>query len=304
VRYAGIRLSSGLVTLLGMSLIIFLVMRLLGDPLALYLPVTATNAQRAIARHALGLDQPLVFQYFEFIGNAVRGNLGTSIVSGLAVTSLIGGALVEDVKLVLFAFAIALPAGVSLGVLAASSARRGWQRVANGIALIGQSIPSFWLGIMLILVFGAVLRILPAGGDTGFESLVLPGVTLAIFPMAGWIRLTMAAMRQILQSDYVLFERVSGIPERRIIWKYALKNAAIPILSFTGLVLGPTIGGAVVVETVFSWPGIARMAVEAITTRDYALMQGIALVLTAIVVVVNVLVDLGYLLVDPRLRRA
>src|SRR5579872_6570884 len=200
MRYGFGQIGSGLVTLLGMSVVIFLVMRLLGDPLALYLPITATTEQREIARHAFGLDRALPVQYADFISKAVVGDLGTSLVSALPVRDLIGNALFNDILLVAAAFAVALPVGVLLGVLAAS--RHGvWASIATGIALVGQSVPSFWVGIVLILIFSTALRVLPAGGVSTPLSIVLPALTLAIYPLAGWVRLTRAAMTEILQSE-------------------------------------------------------------------------------------------------------
>jgi len=302
-RFVLTRIAWALVTLLGMSLVVFLVLRSSGDPVDLYLPITASAEQREALRSELGLDRPLLVQYLTFVGNAATGDLGTSINYHLPVRSLISDGLWASVRLTLVAVGLAFVAGVALGVGAAVR-QGGWlDGVAKGLALIGMSVPSFWVGIVLILAFSTWVTWFPAGGDEGLISLVLPAVALALFPMAGWVKITRAAMLDVLASDYVLLERLSGFRAARITWKYALKNALIPAVSFLGLVLGPTVGGAVVVETVFSWPGIGRIAVNAITQRDYPTIQGIVLVITAIVVGINLVVDIVFGFIDPRLSR-
>ena len=304
LRYLCGRLAVGLLTLIGMSLVVFLVLRSSGNPVSLYLPITASVEQRQELTHELGLDRSLPGQYYEFASKAATGDLGTSISYHLPVWRLISEGLWSSIELTLAAVALAMICGVALGIASAVRARSWVDRLSRGISLAGMSIPSFWLGIVLILVFSTWVHWFPAGGSGGLRSLVLPAVALALFPMAGWIKITRSAMADVLASDYVMLERLSGLSERRITWKYALRNVMVPAVSFLGLVLGPTVGGAVVVETVFSWPGIGRTAVTAITNRDYPVVQGITLVITAIVVVVNIVIDLAYGFIDPRLTRA
>lgn len=303
-RFLLARLAWAVVTLLGMSLIVFVVMRSSGDPVDLYLPITAGVEQREALRTGLGLDRPLPQQYLGFVADAVRGDLGTSITYHLPVWDLISGGLWQSVRLTLVAVTVAFVGGVALGVTAAMNPGSWPDRLARGVALFGMSVPSFWFGIVLILVFSTWVTWLPAGGNEGIRSIVLPALTLALFPLAGWVKVTRSAMLEVLASDFVLLERLSGFRSRRIVWKYAFKNALIPAVSFLGLVLGPTVGGAVVVESVFAWPGIGRTAVNAITHRDYPVIQGIVLVVTTIVIVVNCLVDITYGIIDPRLSRA
>jgi peptide/nickel transport system permease protein len=303
VRFVLVRLGLALVTLVGMSVLVFTVLRSSGDPVSLYLPMTASAEQRTELRHELGLDKWLPGQYADFAAKSAKLDFGKSIAYHLPVWRLISDGLWASIRLTLAAIAFAFVVGVALGV--ASAVRRGgwFDRIGRTVALLGMSVPSFWLGIVLILVFSTKVHWFPAGGDHGLRSIVLPAITLSLFPMAGWVKITRSAMAEVLQSDYVVLERLSGFRPRRITWKYALKNVMVPAVSFLGLVLGPTVGGAVVVETIFSWPGIGRLAVNAITQRDYPVVQGITLVITAIVVLVSVLVDIAYGVIDPRLSR-
>ncbi|HEY3485450.1 MAG TPA: ABC transporter permease [Ilumatobacteraceae bacterium] len=302
-RYVLVRLGFGVLTLIGISLVVFLVMRSSGDPVDLSLPVSASAEQRAAVRHDLGLDDPLVLQYLDFATSAAHGDLGNSIGYHLPVWDLISDGLWASVKLAFASVALAMVTGVALGV--ASAARPGGvaDRLARLVSLLGMSMPTFWLGIVLILIFNTWVTWFPAAGDEGWKSLVLPAVTLALFPMAGWTKITRSAMTEVLNSDFIRLERLAGFRDRRITWKYALKNVLVPAMSFLGLVLGPTVGGAVVVETIFAWPGIGRLAVNAITQRDYPIIQGITLVITVIVVLVNIVVDIAYGIIDPRLSR-
>ncbi|MGD9999450.1 MAG: ABC transporter permease [Ilumatobacteraceae bacterium] len=301
LRYIVVRLGLGLVTVVGMSVLIFLIMRTSGDPVDLYLPQTASVEQRQELRADLGLDRTLPEQYVRFAADAAVGDLGRSISYHLPVWELISEGLWASIRLTLVSVGIAAVVGVPIGALTAS--RRGslLDRLGRGVALIGMSVPSFFLGIVLILVFAVRIRWFPPGGDDGWKSIVLPAVTLAAFPTAGFIKITRSAMLEVLNSDFVMLERLSGFSPHRITWKYALKNVLVPALSFLGLVLGPTVGGAVVVEGVFAWPGIGRLAVNAITQRDYPVIQGIVLVITGIVVAVNLVVDVLYRVIDPRL---
>lgn len=303
-RYLTLRVGLGLVTLVGMSMIVFLVLRSSGDPVSLYLPITASVEQREALTQELGLDRSLPVQYAEFASSAATGDLGKSISYHLPVWDLIKEGLWASMRLALASVAFAFVVGVGLGVASAMRPRGLVDRLAKGISLLGISIPSFWLGIVLILVFTNWVHWFPPGGDdAGLRSLVLPAFALSVFPLAGWVKITRSAMAEVLSSDYVMLERLSGFSERRITWKYALRNVLVPAVSFLGLVLGPTVGGAFAVETVFSWPGIGRLAYISITNRDYPVVQGITLVVTAIVVIINITIDFAYGFIDPRLAR-
>jgi peptide/nickel transport system permease protein len=296
------RLFQTIATALFVTVIVFVLARLTGDPTVLLLPTEATEADRDFFRRQLGLDQPLPQQYLSFIGNVVAGDLGTSFRHRVPALGLVLSKLPATLELacasMLLAIVLALPAGIVAAV------RRGsWtDTIVRWFATLGQATPTFWLGLMLILIVSVGLNLLPTSGRGSFAQLVLPTVTLGWYSTAAIARLTRSSMIEVLQSDFVKFERLSGLPEWRIVTRHALKNAAIPILTFMALQFGVLLSGAVVTERVFAWPGIGQLTVDAILERDYPVVQAAVLVTAFLFLLINLAVDLIYSWLDPRIR--
>jgi peptide/nickel transport system permease protein len=301
-RYLIRRLGRTVFALWGISTVVFLVMRLSGDPAVLLLPQEASLADIARLRQELGLDDPLPVQYLRFLGKALTGDFGESLRHKEPAMALVRTHLWATLELALAAFLIAVLVAVPIGVLAAVRPNSLYDHAAMSLALLGQSAPTFWIGIMLILVFGVWLRWFPIGGRGTPGHLVMPAVTLGAFAMASIARLTRSAMLEVIRLDYITAARAKGLGEGRVIWWHALKNAAIPVVTIMGLQFGALLGGAVVTETVFSWPGIGRLAIQGIYNRDYPIVQASVFVAAVFFVGVNFAVDLLYTVLDPRIR--
>jgi peptide/nickel transport system permease protein len=296
------RLVQSLGALFILSVVIFGLTRMTGDPLQLILPMTATEEDYANARQQLGLDRSLPRQYLTFITSVLQGDLGTSLRSRQPVLDLIGDRLPNSIRLAAFSMAVAITLAFPLGVMAAVKKDCWVDRTAQVIAVLGQSLPTFWVGIILIEVVAGRLQWLPAGEAGGLAHYILPGLTLGWFVVAGMMRLLRAGMLDVLDSDYVKMARVKGVPERRVIWGHAVRNALIPVVTFAGVYFAILITTAIVVETVFAWPGMGRLAYEAIIGRDFPVIQGIVLVTGSIVAAVSLGVDCLYAVMDPRIR--
>ncbi len=303
-RYIAGRLIQCLVTLLVISLLVFALARLTGNPLDVMLPIDASAEIQEEMSRELGLDQPVYVQYARFVQSLLHGDLGTSIRTRKPVAELIGLRLPNTLKLVSFSTGMALLIALPLGVIAATRKGGFWDVAARTVALFGQSVPTFWAGIVLISIFAVNLDILPAGRKEGIESYVLPAVTLGLFGfmLAGVVRLLRGSMLDVLDSEYVKFARMKGLAESVVTWKHALKNALIPVVTFVGFYFGILMAGSVVVETVFAWPGIGRLAFEAVQWRDYPVIQGVVLLVSTIILVANLVVDILYAYIDPRIR--
>ena len=303
-RYIAGRLIQCLVTLLVISLLVFALARLTGNPLDVMLPIDASAEIQAEMSRELGLDQPVYVQYARFVQSLLHGDLGTSIRTRKPVAELIGLRLPNTLKLVSFSTGMALLIALPLGVIAATRKSGFWDVAARTVALFGQSVPTFWAGIVLITIFAVNLDILPAGRKEGIESYVLPAVTLGLFGfmLAGVVRLLRGSMLDVLDSEYVKFARMKGLAESVVTWKHALKNALIPVVTFVGFYFGILMAGSVVVETVFAWPGIGRLAFEAVQWRDYPVIQGVVLLVSTIILAANLVVDILYAYIDPRIR--
>jgi peptide/nickel transport system permease protein len=302
--YVGKRLLHALFVLWAVSVAVFLVARLAGDPAALFVGQTGTEADLVRVRHLLGLDKPLAVQYAIFLGGALRGDLGASIFYDQPALALVGQRLPATCELALAALLLALMAGVPAGVFAALRRGRIGDWGVVGLAVCGQSVPVFVSGVLAVMVFAVWLRWLPPSGQGGMLHLVLPATTLAAFSAAKIARLTRTSMLESLHEDYVRTARAKGAAPRRVVWRHALRNAALPVLTMAGLELGQLLSGVVVTETIFAWPGVGLLIMEAVSHRDYPVIQAVALVIAAVFVVVNLLVDLAYGLVDPRIRFA
>ena len=282
--------------------IVFVLTRLSGNPIYLLLDVNATQRDQEILTRHLGLDKPLPVQYGIYVMNVAVGDFGNSIISRRPVTEHIWERLPATVELGFVAMFLSVLIGVPLGMY--SAVRRGGvlDTAARVFAVLGQSMPTFWLGLMLILFFGVVLGVLPAGGRGGLLHLVLPAFTLGYFTSAAILRLTRSAMLEVLGSDYIKFARLKGLHEQVVLWKHGLRNALPPVVTFAVLLFVQFLGGAVVTETVFAWPGLGRLILESITTRDYPVVQAGVLVLSALYLTGNLCVDLLYSYLNPRIR--
>jgi len=302
IRYVAIKLLEALIAVWGVITIVFFVTRLLGDPVTLLLPIGATEEQMAQLRQGLGLDLPLWQQYFAFIGQVARGDFGESFVFNRPALEVILERMPATIELSLFALVLGVLFGGGAGILAAL--RRGTvaEMAVMTLALLGQATPVFWLGIMLILFFSVDLGWLPTGGYGTFAHLVLPGVALAVFISSSIARLLRSSMLDTMKEDYVRTANAKGLMPRTVLFWHTLRNALIPVVTMIGILIGELLGGAVVTETVFAWPGVGRVIYQAIEAKDFPVIQaGVALV-AAIFVVANLLVDLLYAVLDPRTK--
>jgi peptide/nickel transport system permease protein len=311
-QYVAKRLGFAVLMLVGVSLILFGIMRLApGGPEAVLIGGEFSQEAAAQIRHRLGLDRPLLLQYGSWALAALRGDLGRSFKTGDPVALLIVDRLGPTLQLTGAALALALLVAIPLGVLAAVRRNTVWDTVGSAVSLFGISFPSFWLGIMLILLFSEVLRLLPPSGlaEYGQEGdlasrlrhAVLPTLTLGLIQMAAFMRFTRSSLLEVLRQDYVRTARAKGVPGMRVVWRHALRNALIPVVTVVGLSLPTLVGGAVLTETVFAWPGIGRLAVGAVFERDYPVIMGVNLLVSAVVIGANLLTDLAYCLIDPRI---
>lgn len=298
------RLALSLTAMLGVITVVFVLLHVSGDPAALLVTQNATKQDMERIRQAYGLDRPLFVQYGRFITRVARGDLGYSYRQGLPVTELIGERLGATFKLALAALAVAMLLGVALGMVAAARRGSGVDTAAMTIALLGTSMPSFWLGLLLIIVFGVKLGWLPVSGYGGLDHLVMPAFVLGGFYAAQVSRLTRTSLLDALAQDYVRTGRAKGLTGRALLFKHALRNAALPVLTVLGLHFGQMLGGALIVESIFAWPGMGRLAVQAVLGRDFPVVQGAAIMGAAVFIAVNLTVDLLYGWVDPRLRSA
>jgi peptide/nickel transport system permease protein len=298
------RVLQTLLSLLVVVSIVFVLTRLSGNPIHLLLDVNATERDQAILTHHLGLDRPLPVQYGLYVKNVALGDFGNSILTRRPVTEHIRERLAATVELGFVAMFMSVLIGVPLGMYSAVQRGSLLDSAARVFAVLGQSVPAFWLGLMLILFFGVVLGVLPAGGRGGIAHLILPAFTLGYFTSAAILRLTRSAMLEVLGSDYIKFARLKGLHEQVVLWKHGLKNALLPVVTFAVMLFVQFLGGAVVTETVFAWPGLGRLILESITTRDYPIVQAGVLVLSALYLTGNLLVDVLYSYLNPRIRRA
>ncbi len=304
LRFVLARLVQSLAALAILTVVVFVLARATGDPLQLILPMSASEEDYANARQYLGLDRSYVEQYLSFVGKALTGDFGNSLRARRPVIELIQDRLPNSLKLAAFAMTVSLLMAFPLGVLAAVRKGTAIDRAAQVIAVLGQSLPTFWVAIVLIEVVAGRLQWLPAAGSERLASYVLPGFTLGWFVVAGMMRLLRSGMLEVLDSEYVKLARVKGVAEHRVVWLHALKNALIPVVTFAGIYFSILVTTAIVVETVFAWPGLGRLAYEAITSRDFPVIQAVVLTTAAIVALVNLSVDCLYAFIDPRIRYA
>jgi len=297
------RVAQSALTLLGVSVLVFVILRVLpGDPARMLLPDGAPESAVIELNRQLGLREPLFVQYGLFLRSVAHGDFGQSFQYRAPALRVVLERLPATIQLTVAAMLVTIAAGVTLGI--GTAVRRGTRYDVAGtiLAVLGQSLPNFWLGIMLILLFGVALRWLPTSGFAGWTSLVLPAITLAAFPTALVARLTRSSMLEILNRDYIRTGRAKGLAERSVVLRHALRNAAIPVLTVIGLQIGALLGGAVITESVFAWPGMGKLIVDAIFFRDFPVVQTVLILSATVFVGINLLVDLLYTIIDPRIR--
>lgn len=306
-RYIANRFAQSIVNILFITVMVFLLARATGDPADVFIDDSLPKETAQLFREKLGLDKPLHIQYWIFIKDLARGDLGQSVKGHRPVTQMLVERLPATFSLGLVAMGIAMAMGIPLGVLSAVYRDTFIDRAAKIVAFLGQSTPSFWLAIMLMLFFGVFLfqqglPSLPISGRGGPATYILPAFTMGWFVVAGLVRLTRSSMLDVMDADYVTMARAKGLSERIVIWKHALRNAMIPVLTYSGLILGGFMNGSVVVEQVFAWPGVGRMALTAVSGRDYPVVQGVVIMIGVFYIVINFFVDILYVLVDPRIK--
>ncbi len=330
-RYIGGRLLQLVPVLVGISLTVFLVMRVIpGDPAVAMMGEQASPARLSELRRTLGLDRPLPLQYLQYVLDAARGDLGRSILSNRPVASELAVRFPATVELAVAAMLVGLLVGVPLGILAATRRGSTADALTMTVSLFGVSMPVFWLGLVFIWIFALTLGWLPVSGRfradlelpgvthsyvmdavlarngpallDALRHLVLPAITLGTIPMAGIARMTRSSLLDVLGEDYIRTARAKGLSSVRVIFKHAIRNAAIPVVALIGLQVGTLLGGAIVTETIFSWPGVGRFLLEGVLARDYPVVQGTVLVVTALFALINVIVDVCYVVLDPRVR--
>jgi peptide/nickel transport system permease protein len=296
------RLLQTVLVLLGVSVVAFGVMFLAGDPVLVMSGEDWTQEEIDDFRHQMGFDRPWYVQYAEFLSHAVRGDLGVSLRQRQPNLQLVMDRMPATLELALAAMFISIFVAIPVGVLSAT--RRGtWvDNVSMLVAMLGQSMPIFWLGIMLILVFSVWLRLTPVSGRGSWQNLILPAITLGAFITARNARMMRSSMLEVLEQDYIRTARAKGLGERAVLYRHAIRNALRPVVTLIGLQIGALLGGAVITETIFAWPGVGRMTVQAIQGRDIPLVQASVIVLATIFVLTNLAVDLVYTVLDPRIR--
>ncbi len=302
-QYVIRRLVQLVPVLLGVSIVVFGLLNLIpGDPARLFLGPGATPEDIAAMRSRLGLDQPLPKQYLTFVGGLLRGDLGTSIRTNRPVALELATRVPNTLKLAAAALIVQCVLGIPAGIISAARPNSWADHGFMLLALIGVSMPVFWLGLMLMLLFSLRLNLLPTGGNETWQHFILPGLTLGVTSAAVLARMTRSTMLEVLREDYIRTGRAKGLRERLVVYRHALRNAAIPIITLVGLETGALLGGAVLTETVFSINGLGRYVVQSIGFRDYPVVQGTVLILALAFMLVNLLVDLAYAVANPRIR--
>ncbi|MDB5562687.1 MAG: binding-protein-dependent transport system inner rane component [Hyphomicrobiales bacterium] len=303
VGYLLSRLLYAFVVVLGVSVAVFFLIRIGGDPSALFLPPQATLEEIARFRTLMGFDRPLIVQYFDFVGHLLHGDFGRSLRYDQPAMQLVLERMPATLQLSGIALLLSLLFAVPLAILAAINRGSLLDRSGLVFSLIGQSFPTFWLAIMFILIFSEKLHWLPPSGRNGWQTMVMPSVTLAAYSTAIITRLLRSSMIEVLQSDYIRTARGKGVDDFGVVFRHALRNAAIPTLTVIGLQVGALLGGAVITEQIFAYPGVGRLAVESIANRDFTVIQAFVLLMAVLIVAINLAVDACYGLLDPRLRK-
>lgn len=303
LNYIVSRLLSAIIVVFGVSCLVFLLIHLVpGDPVELMLGESARPADREALRAALGLDQPVLTQLWNYLSNLVQWDLGQSLHQRRDIAEILAERIPATVELAIVSLIVAVLIAFPLGAIAAVKKDTFWDNLAMGFSLFGVSIPNFWMGPLLILVFSLWLGWFPVSGRDGFASLVLPALTLGTAMASILARMVRSTMLEVLSEDYIRTARAKGLSETRVVFRHGLRNALLPVITLLGLQLGTLLGGAVITETVFSWPGVGQLTIEAIQKRDYPVVQACILLISLSYVVVNILTDIVYAWADPRIR--
>ena len=303
-RFLAKRLIASIVIMWFATAVVFGLSRAAGDPTFLFISEYTTDEVIAEWRKEFGLDRPYPIQYLSWLGTAIRGDFGASLNEARPAIDVVVQRLPATLQLAAVSFVFAIAIGIPIGVLSAVKRGSWWDLGGRVFALIGQATPNFWMGIMLVLLFSVQFELLPTSGRGGLDHYVLPAITLGSGSAAGLDRLTRSAMLEMLDSEFVKFARSKGVPAHTVVWKHAFRNTLIVPVTYAGLILAAFTTGTVVVETVFGWPGIGRLAVTAINDNDFPVMSATVLLFTLMYLVVNFIVDISYALIDPRIRRA
>ena len=302
MRHIASRLLQAVIATFGVITLVFFVMHLSGDPTLLLVPEGASAEQIAELRRLMGFDRPLPVQYLDYVGDLLRGDLGQSVVQRVPVSLILASRLPYTLALACGALAVALVVGIPAGIAMAVWRGGVLERVLAAVVLAGQSLPTFWSGVLLILLFGVFLRWLPTSGADGPASLVMPSVALGALAMSTFARMTRISVLDELGRDYVVAARARGLSLGAAVWRHVLRNAAIPVVTIAALEVGNLLAGAVIVETVFAWPGIGQLAVQSIQARDFLVVQAVVLFVSLTYIGLNLLADLAYAAIDPRIR--
>jgi ABC-type dipeptide/oligopeptide/nickel transport system permease component len=297
-----IRLVQGLITTFLVFTVVFFIMRLAGDPTLLYLPPEATQEDIDRFRQEKGWDQPLPVQYVRYMGDVLRGDFGESLSYSTSALEVVLERLPATLELTIAAFALTVLIAIPAGLFAAVKPSSVLSRFTMVLALVGQAMPGFWLGVMMILLFSVALGLLPTGGRGTPAQLIMPAIVLGSWGAAKITRLTRAGMSDVLREDYIRTARGKGLRERTVLWRHSLQNSLLPVLSALGLTVGAMLGGAIITETVFAWPGVGRLIVQSVLKRDFPVVQVAVILLAVIFILSNLVVDILYTVVDPRIR--
>jgi peptide/nickel transport system permease protein len=301
-RFVLRRLGQAVLTLLVASFLVFALGRVTGNPADTMLPIEATARDREAFINRMGLNRPIVHQYWIYLKHAAKGDFGTSLRSNLPVTRQVSEYMGNSLWLASVTVTFVVVVSIPLGVVAAVWRGRWWDKIAMTVAFLGQSVPPFWSGIIAVMLFGVLLGWLPTAGMGGWKHYVLPAATMGLTVVAGVVRLLRSSMLEVLSAEYVQLARVKGVRESLVVWKHALRNALIPVVTYVGFMYGLIVAAAVTTEVVFSWPGLGRATYEALLTRDFPLLQFAVLTWAALIIGINFLVDLTYVVLDPRIR--
>ncbi len=296
------RAWQGIVALIVLATLVFVLARIIGNPVDMMLGPSASLQDAKELTHKLGLDQPYYVQYGQFMWGLLRGDVGASIKFREPVTRLFFQFFPNTLKLALVTFTIGIMLGFALGMLSATSKGGALDRCARVLSVIGMSAPAFWIGLMLMLVFAVYLRLLPPARMEGPASYVLPALTWSFYLLAGTARLVRSSMLSVMDTEFVKLARIKGVSESVVVWKHSLRNALAPVITFAGVQLAFLLHGSVVVESIFAWPGVGRLIYQGIVGRDYPLVQGCLLIVGCMIIIISILVDVLYCLLDPRIR--
>lgn len=296
------RLGQSLVALFGVMTLVFFIQRLTGDPTYLLVPETATQEDIEAMRRALGLDRALLVQYLDFLWNTLHLDFGKSFIQNVSVTTIIASRLPYTLQLAGGALVVAVAIGIPVGLLLGLARKQRWTNGLMGIVLAAQSMPTFWSGILMILFFGVWLGWLPPSGSGTLSHMIMPSVALGLLSMATYARIMRSSVLDELSKDYVRSARARGVGTSRLVTHHLIRNSAIPVISITALEISQLLAGAVIVETVFAWPGLGLLTVQSVVSRDFVVVQGVVLLGALVTILMNFFADLLYSLVDPRIR--